>query len=1329
MAHSSRVVVLLLCLLLTLPTLAAVSGSVMTPDGKPLAGARVSLYATESDAARRTRLQSAQPEAVPLASTQTDARGSFSLDSPKQPVARLMVTLRGYTPLATVVERDEAAVVVALNKADSRTGSVTADGKPVANATVALVYDDAEVVVRTNEKGEYEAADLKHATEIVVRHPDFAIDQQRLLGPGFPGGPSASALQRKLTKGSTLKGVVVAADGKTPVAKARVSLDGWQLAESAEDGSFTIEHAAPEWRSLSAWKDNLVGQRPFAKGSSFTLRLDKGATFSGRVLDARTKLPVTATTVQASSAGRRFAAGERFETETDAKGTYSVVVPPGTWQVIASHPAYDLDRFESSVAAGQGTPRDIVLPPLARITGVVVDEGNKPVAAAAITPERVADFGFPGRMFRAFRSATSGPDGKFTLRTEGDRDVRVRAFRKGFPPGRTDALKLAAGERKSGVIITVPTGIEVAGKVLDAQGNPLSGASIAASETQGRGGAGGPVMQRVVMMGGGGEEDESVQSASDGSFSMRVKEGVYDFTIKRDGFAPRVVRARSVSSAGNEPFEVRLDAASEISGRVTRAGAGVAEVAVLSFGGADARTTTAADGSFTLSGLAAGPATVMFMKPEDFINERRSLTAPERDVVIEIPAGGRVSGRVVEKGSRRPVTSFEAGITISRGGGGMMMMGPPQTRPFNSDDGSFVLENVPAGSMTLVANAPGFVTSRMNVTIEEGKSLNDLVLELDAGVKLTGRVTNPSGQPLSGVTVTLGTSPRGNFAMGGPDKRATTDANGEYSMDALNTGEETIVFSHPKYVRTSRQVTLKGAETRLDAQLEAGARVAGTVVDEAGVPASGAIVQASGGSSGWRTAETNASGAFEFESLGDGHYKFTARLQGYADGSVDDYDPSSGAPLRIVLKTGGTIYGHVTGLSEAELANAFVLARGAGTGAQTPIDSSGNYRLEGAPVGNVSVTASVRSMNGSRSTSPTTVTVAASSSQQVDLAFRSDVVIQGRVRRNGAPLSNGQVMFMMPGRAGGSSNAALDSDGNYRISGLEDGKYIVTVMDIQKPSPYTTNYEVHGSATFDIEYTTAGVRGRVLDAMTKRPLGSAAVVVRSTSAPDVFRGREAVTDDSGVFAFDAVPAGSYSITASLDAFGSDTKQITVGDSVQNLELLLAQSDGIQLKVVDGRTGRPLSANAAAFDAQGRPVQESMAPFVFPSNDNGTAVLSLPVAAGQYTVTVSAVNFAQVSIAVTAPSTRTVTMTPGGRIDIDSRHSEMRRVQLIDSTGNVYPRSSTLPRRYELVPRSLSPIEHIAPGSYTLQLLAPDDVTVVDSVRIEVLEGQTTKVEI
>jgi large repetitive protein len=1323
-AMRPRILFTLTALFCALPALAAITGSVMSSDGQPLAGARVSIYGFESTEARHARLVSATPEPAAIASTQTDAKGSFTLESPKDEVVELRVFLRGYEPAARRVERDEDTGAFALPKLEMKSGSVKAGGKPVANALVAIAYGTYEYQTKTDEQGRYEAPDLKRARSMAVIHPDFALDEE--VFP-FNNGVPASKLQRTLVAGSTFSGRVVEQDGKTGAAKATVLVNGWPRATTNDDGTFAIAHMPAHRGSLAAVKGSLAGERAYASEKTATVRLGKSATVAGRVLDAKTKLPVAGALVRVALRGPMDAnRGVGWTGVTDAKGAYSLNVTPGTYTFVASHPAFDSTSSDIGTTAGQTLSRDVAMTQLARVSGVVLDEAHKGVAAAFLVPEETAGGDGMPRMMRAQREpVASGPDGRFSMRVGTEVAMRVRAAKKGFPIVRSDSLRLAPGERKTGLTITIPNGIPVNGRVTDREGKPLSGVAVSANEP-----AGGGRGMRLMIALDRNDNDDAVRTGSDGAFTLRVKEGTYDFAFRRDGYSSKTVRGKSVSAtAAPEPIDVALDPSVEVSGRVTRAGNGVEGVSIFAMSEEPSNTTTGPDGSFVLANLTPGPVRLMLRKDSEFVSESRSATAPARDIVIDLPAGSRVSGRVIDKTTRRPLTSFQAGLSVSRGGGGMMMVAPPMLQSFTSDDGSFTLENVPAGAVNLTAQAPGYTNGRTTVTVEEGKALENVELALDAGVRLTGKVTGPDGAPLSDVTVRLAFTPeRGMRGMPGNDRRATTDANGEYALDSLDAGEETIEFTHPKYLATRQDVELKGTETRLDAQLSAGQRVSGVVMTESGAPGADAEVAASGSGGANHSTRADANGAFTFDSLSPTRYRFTASKNGFATGHVDDFDVTANAPLRIILGSGGAIYGHVSGLTEQELASASVDARGSGSSASAAVDSSGNYRIEGAPVGTVQVAASItgRGFTSRKTTASQTVEVAPGSAQQIDLQFRSDTVISGRVTRNGQPLTEANVVFMPRVRGQANSSTTTDAAGTYTLNGIDDGEYGVYVVDLQRFSPYTTRYEVHGSGTFDIDYTAASLHGRVINATTNEPIDSASVTLRAsaTGGEGMRAARGVPSDTNGSFTIDYVPPGSYTLTASKEGFGNQMQEVSVGDNApQDVELKLAPNDGITLRVVDARNGQPLNASAYIYDTAGRYIDEKR------SFGSTGPSLSLPVAAGQYVVTVDAYGYAPRNVSATSPSTQTVALTPGGTLTIHAKGAQRGRALLIDASGVPYPRLGMRPATIDLFPNPGATIlNHVAPGTYTLQLLGPNDVPVT-SKQVVIGDGALVDVDL
>jgi uncharacterized GH25 family protein len=1318
-----------LCLLFAAPAFAAITGTVMNSDGAPVAGATVSTHEFESPQARRARLLSDAPQRRALATAKTDSKGAFSLKSPKNAVVDLAVSASGYSPSSRRVERDEEAGAVVLARAETRTGTITAGGKPVANAVVSASYGSFEYVTKTNEAGKYEAPDPKRLRSIAVVHPDFAIDEEQF---GFAQNPSAGELTRALSTGIAISGRVVGTNGETPVANAEIAIEGWPVAKSAEDGTFTIAHAPSRWTTLAARKESLFAQLGYAQEASHTVRLAPASTLTGRVLDSKTKMPVAGTIVRVVQ--RRAAGSDApFAAETDAKGAYSIVVPAGTHSLIAAHPSYDGGMADAAVTAGQSSSRDFSFAQLARVSGSVVDEERRPVAAALVTSEDAGDpmSGGFGRIMRMDEGVFSGPDGRFSTRVQGDRPLAMKAAKRGLPVTKSDPLRLAAGERKTGVVLTIPNGLTVKGRVSDAQGNPISGVSVSAAQNES---ASGMVFRSVI--GGASREEDLVQTASDGSFTMQLKEGAYDFTFRREGYAPKTVRGQSVTPAAGTTVEATLEVASDISGRVVRGGAGIEGVRVMAMipDASGSSAVTGADGSFSISGLPAGSLSVMFRKEDEFIQEMRTFSAPSRDVLVEVSAGGRISGRVIDKATNKPLTVFRAGV--SRSGGGMMVS-PPLLREFTAEDGSFTLENVPAGAMTVVASAPGYANARVNVTVEAGKTLSDIDVPLDAGVRLTGRVTSSSGAPVSDVSVRLIPAVGGGMLRGTDLPTATTDANGEYTLEALPAGEETISFLHSRYVATNREVTLKGRETRLDVQLSSGTRVTGTVVTEAGAPVPDARVEAMASGTPTEFARTNANGQFELESVMPGRYRFVATKTGLGQGSLEDIDVASGAPVRITMRTGATISGRVTGLPAADLANVMVHV-GSGRNSMTaPVSASGEYRVEGAPTGTVDVSAMLHSRNlsaGMRSSGSKTIELAPGASQTVDLEFRGDIVIRGRVTRNNQPVSNATVLFLprRGSRAQAASSATTDERGTYSLSGVEEGEYGVEVLELMRGNPYSTSYTVSGSATFDIDYRTGGLRGRVLDAATGEPLSNAAIEATPVQQNEQFRmPRGVMTDVAGTFAISEIAAGNYRLRVTRDGYSNHLAEIAVPESgVENFEVKLSRSEGVRLKVVDARDNRPIRPMVNVYDQSGQLVADTMRLIFGGEADGGEVKLNLPP--GMYSASIAASGYSTVNVRLQSPGTAAVTvpLTPGGTLVLRSKHSERRRVLILDASGVPAFRFGNSPPYRDLHESPLSTtILNVAPGRYTIQLLAAGSTAVESSIQVDVREGDRTEADI
>jgi large repetitive protein len=1315
-----RIAVIVSCLAFALPSSATITGVVVNPGGAAISGARLTAYALETADQRRARHQSGA-ERKALAEVESAKNGTFSIDVPKEhAVVALKIVAPGHAPIEIRAERDDETGAITIRPAESKRGRITATGNGVAGARV-IWTAQSEVVTTTDAEGYYVVPDpALWANNLTVIHPDYAIVEGTRTRAGL-------AIDQTLVPGVTVTGRLLSSDGKVPVAGAEVAVDGWTLTRSGEDGSFTIAHAPNDWSWITAKSGTLAGRRAKTDKEP-AIRLQPTATISGTIRDVKSSAPIAGAEVTLVQRAR-MGGGRGQSAITDSKGNFTIDdVPPGNHMLMAVRPRYDIARVDASAAAGAKAHRELTATRRARIVGLTVDEESRPVAGARLSEEVVSRSRGSFFFMPVTTPPLSGPDGAFVIDVTPNADLEVQARKKGLPEARSSRLQLGDGERKAGVVITMPSGIAVSGRVTNRDGQALSGVEVRAAETTP---GANMAIRQVVMMARRERSDDAVTTGPDGTFTVMLKEGKYDFAFSREGFATATVRSHEVNRAP-KPIEVTLEPGVTLSGRVTRNGTGVPGVFInLMSDSIRENTETGADGSFVISDLTPGRAMLSASKSDEFIRENRQVTIPADDIAIEIRPGGRISGRVVDKETKAPVTAFDAGVSSSPGGGAMVFMAPPQQQSFTTDDGTFVLENVPAGVHSVVVNAAGYTAAVIpSVSVEEGKSAPEVTVEMDRGARITGRVTSTEGSPISGVEVRV--NPASGRLMRLPSfaSSAITDANGQYSIEAVEPGERSLLFERRGYVRLEKTAEVKPRETRVDAELSSGLRVSGTVVTEAGAPVSDARVGASSSAAGaneWLSTRTDSNGSFTLEALAPGRYTFRASKEGYPPSELSDVDVASGAPIRLIVKGGATIYGRVTGLSPEELSNVYVSARTNSGGSSAAVDSGGSYRIEGAPTGTIRLSAQTQQnfgMGGRRSNEKT-VQVEAGSVVQADIEFQAGTTIRGRVTREGQPVTTGAVSFYPnSSTARTTARTTTDSNGNYEVTGLEDGKYTVNAADFARTGSVSMTYEVRGPGTFDIDMRTSIVRGRVVDADTGQGVGGAAVSLRRKDE-GFFGLRTFLTDPAGSFIAEGIGIGTYDVSAEKTGYGTKVVELDVAGGPAEVEVKLAPESGVMVRVYDARDGRTLSARLRVTDAQERVVYES--PFGF-GRGSGSEMTNIGLARGTYQLQVSADGYATRRLTIQSPGSQEIPLSPGGTILVRSQSGERRIGRLLDAQGRPHSRSVINPTFLIDPSPGVTTIDHIPPGMYTLQILGRND-EVISSAQVGVAEGQTASVDI
>ncbi len=229
---------------------ASIHGLVMTRDGKSVANASVAAYAIETADQRSSRLVSATPERPVIASAKTSSKGEFDIDPKKLPVVELEITAPSLgTQKKIAVDGDDAGVFM-LRAASVRTAQVRADGKPVAGAIVSFTsgYE-----TKTDANGSFTIPENAAPARMVVVAEGYAV-VSRIVPDAKRGN-----LDVALPAGVAIEGTAVMENGKSPVPKAVVDIDGFPLGTTDSEGHFAVAHADPLWREIRVHKEDRLG--------------------------------------------------------------------------------------------------------------------------------------------------------------------------------------------------------------------------------------------------------------------------------------------------------------------------------------------------------------------------------------------------------------------------------------------------------------------------------------------------------------------------------------------------------------------------------------------------------------------------------------------------------------------------------------------------------------------------------------------------------------------------------------------------------------------------------------------------------------------------------------------------------------------------------------------------------------------------------------------------------------------------------------------------------------------------------------------------------------
>jgi len=518
------------------------------------------------------------------------------------------------------------------------------------------------------------------------------------------------------------------------------------------------------------------------------------------------------------------------------------------------------------------------------------------------------------------------------------------------------------------------------------------------------------------------------------------------------------------------------------------------------------------------------------------------------DFALDPGTWATVSGIVVD-GNGDPVEGARIGARVS---------GADRTDHGTSDnDGRFEIQVLPAsGQLHIMAVKAPFESEKVGPLALTPDGLDGLVLELTVPCTaiISGRVFDPRGRAVSGASIRLERGGAKDFLVGSGGAKSAEDgrfeiagiAAGEYRINLTEPGR-TMWGSHDEVMRVKLEEGQTLAGLRLVLGDKGGLSIAGWVVDTAGNPIAGALVECSGeygsGAFGTRgTVVTNDDGTFRITGLVEGEYGVLTSHKGYTYTHAAR-TPADSENVEIVLEGCGNVEGRVRRADTDEPLTDFEVVGHPGDPVMVQDglfagntyswrdavrfhDDEGRFRLTGINVGDVTVAAKAQGF------APALVYVRVSEHETVtgvELRLGTAQRLGGRVvDASGKPISGASIClgkFSELFRMGRQDFVAQsDAAGRFTIDGVSPH---VTALGAYHPD-YAPGIALITRDTVIVLQEAARVEGQVANAGD--PLQGVTVMANYSPEARMTRGW-ARTERDGTFAIEGLTPMTVSVEA------------------------------------------------------------------------------------------------------------------------------------------------------------------------------------------------------
>ncbi|BCB03802.1 carboxypeptidase regulatory-like domain-containing protein [Bacillus sp. KH172YL63] len=1060
-------------------------------------------------------------------------------------------------------------------------------------------------------------------------------------------------------------------------------------------GSFTDDQQASFFldQVTADGVDNLSGDPIQSNTATIPITVLDDASVNGTIIDSSNGEFIAGATVELKQGATTVAT-----TSSDINGFYGFVnVAPGNYTVVASNPPdYTQASVPVTVASGESVSQDIFLSPAtSTIQGTVTGSAIPQVNA---TVRLLNNFGVE------VATTTTNVTGNYSFLNVTPGPYIVEAIANNFQSAQEPVIT----EPNTVSVVDfdlLPNPGAIEGTVFDqTNGDPIPNATVEVLTNQG------------VFV-------ESTTTDALGYYLLEdLAEGTYIVRASAADYGTNSVSA-SVTSGVTTTSDVPLQPVpGTISGNLTDDVSGQpisgAVVQIINSSGQVVTTgTTDALGNYTIENLVPGSYSVVFSANGYSNTVLGAIVTQNQTTTLDAgldPIAGLVTGTVTDN-AMIPIEG--ALVTI-------VQNNIPIATDITDQNGNYEVPNLAPGSYTVVVSADNFTTETVGTIITSGETtVTNVVLAPDPGT-LSGNVTNDSGDPIAGATISIQTNV-------GIILTTVTDSNGNYVVEGLAPGNYTVTASAPNFQTQIIGASISSNQTTASnfilvsnpggiigqiTNVQTGDPILGANIEVRILDSTGAIVS---------TIFSDTNGQFSSNQLAPGEYTLVFSADNFQTTAVSTLvEAGQTATVNVgLVPDPGSIQGTVLDInSQAPLAGAEVtVVDGQGFVVATVItDVNGVFTVNGLTPNSYNVTAIASGYQNN------TIGAIVLSGETTPVAIELEQN-PGSITGVVNPIVPGTVVRLFNASGVFISSVIADDSGAFSFNNLAPGNYTVTASANNYVTATTGVQVVSNQAspvTLTMQPSPASVSGRIVDA-NNQPIQSAIVEIRD-AAGDLIA--ETFTNANGEYFITGLGSGSYTVEVFADGYAPSFTGVTVssGEMLTDINLtLVTERGGISGLVTNADTGDFIpGATVTIRDVQ---TQEIVA--VTTTTSSGTYLVGdLPI--GEKIVTASKTGFAtgQTGAIVTARDTTgaNIALTPnpgtisGLVVDEDGNPITENNTTIIIEDENKTVITSLLAN-----PDGTFTVPDLAPGTYYVVASAPGYAS--STVAAVVVSNQTTNV--